>query len=129
MVLQRIIVLLLVVFIGESAQTDICSKHGLFPGIARDRGTLSKGTVTLNDVDLSTCDNGARCKNICLNNTYGWNFIEMRVVSHCPALLVNLEYGHDFLVRVFYHFESADHSVLIIRLSWVHQRGCISDRG
>ncbi len=64
MVLLHIAVLLQVVYKGECAQTNICSEHGLFPGIGRGCGTLSKGLM-LYDVDPSTCDDGKRCKSIC----------------------------------------------------------------
>ncbi len=33
-------------FICEFAQTDVRSEHGLFPGIARDHDTRSKGKPT-----------------------------------------------------------------------------------
>ncbi len=90
MVLLQFAALFLVVHKGECIRTDVCNKHGLFPGIAGDRDTLlKKKSLILYDVDPPTCDDGKRCKNICLNNTFGWNYVEVRVVSHCSALLSN----------------------------------------
>ncbi len=67
MVLLHITASLLVDLKGECAQTDICSEHGLFPGIARGRDTLFKGkSLILRDVDPSTCGDGKRCKINCL---------------------------------------------------------------
>ncbi len=90
MLLLQFAALFLVVYKGECVRADICSKHGLLPGIAGDRDTLSKGkSLILYDVDPPTCDDGIRCKRMCLNTTFGWNYVEVRVVSHCSALLSN----------------------------------------
>ncbi len=96
MVLLHITLLYLVVYKGICGQTDVCSPHGLFSGIARDRKTLSKRkSLIVYDIDPSTCDDGIRCKNICLSNTFVGNYFEVRVVSHWFALFSNYGYGND----------------------------------
>ncbi len=86
MMLMHITVFLLVVSIFECAQTDVCSTHSLFPGVARER---KETTVIFTDIDPSTCDDGVRCKNIYSNNTFGSNYVEVRVVSYWSALFSN----------------------------------------
>ncbi len=122
MVLLHVTVLYLVVFKSKCAQTDACSQHGLFPGIAKDRETLSKGkSLILYDVDPSTCDDGIRCMNICLNSTLGWNYVEVRVLIHGSAFFPNSGYGHDCNVRVFQRVKSTNHSILIVSSLSLHQ--------
>ncbi len=73
-------------------------------GIAKGRGTLYKGmSLILFDVGLSTCGDGIRCKSICLNTTFGWNNVEVRVVRHLPVLVPNKGYSNDCHVRMFRH--------------------------
>ncbi len=120
----HITVLLLVLFKGKCAQTDICSKSGLLPGIARDRGTFPKGkSLILNEVGPSACGDWMGCKSIC----FGWNYVEVRVVSHLRALFSNIGYGKDCHVRMFHHFKSIIHSILIVCSLCLHQGGYICD--
>ncbi len=103
MVILHVTTLLLILSTGKCAQGDDCSKNGLFPGIAEDRGALSWGkTVTIYDVLVSTCGAGVRCRTSCFNNSFGWNFIEVRKVSGLWSVLsANLGAGLNFLVQVF----------------------------
>ncbi len=77
-----LIVQLLMTYMYERARADDCGKNGLFPGIAKDRGFLSKGKILhLNIKVPSTCDAGIVCANSCSEDSAKWNFIEFRKVS------------------------------------------------
>ncbi len=103
MAILQVTNLLLIMSTGTCAQGDDCSKNGLFPGIAEDRGALSRGeTVIIYDMLLSTWGAGLRCRDSCFNNSFGWNFIEVRKVSGFWSVLsANFGAGLNFLVHVF----------------------------
>ncbi len=59
-------------------------------------------TVTIYDMLPSTCGAGLRCRHSCFNNSFGWNFIEVRKVSGLWSVLsANLGAGLNYLVHVF----------------------------
>ncbi len=82
MVPSLLIVQLQMTFMYERARTDDCSKIGLFPGIAKDRGVLLKGRILNLNIEVpSVCDAGVVCANACSEDSAKWNFIEFRKVS------------------------------------------------
>ncbi len=103
MAILQLSTILLIMSTGKCAQGDDCSKNGLFPGIADDRGALSWGkTVTIYDMLPSTCGAGVRCRTSCFNNSFIGNFIEVRKVSGLRSVLcANLGAALNVLVQVF----------------------------
>ncbi len=84
-----LIVQLLMTYMYERARTDDCSKNGLFPGIAKNRGFLSKGKILHLNIEVpSTCDAGLVCANSCSQDSSKWNFIEFRMVSMIYIYLI-----------------------------------------
>ncbi len=66
----------------KRGRADDCGKNGLFPGVAKDRGFLSKGKILHLNIEVpSTCDAGVAWSNACSEDSAEWTFIEMRWVS------------------------------------------------
>ncbi len=116
-----LIVQLLMTCMYKRGRADDCGKNGLFPGIAKDRGVLSKGKILhLNTKVPSTCDAGVVCANSCTEDSAKWNFIEFRRVSMnfaCPDLSGGWQRDHMY---VLHNLENAIHPNLMVDVSWIH---------
>ncbi len=118
-----LIVLLLMTCMYKRARTDDCSKIGLFPGIVKDRGILSKGKLLkLNIEVLSTCDAGVACATACSEDSAESNFIEMRRVSMHLLYVVFQETGRGIICMCYITLKKPS-----IQTSWLMYHGFIDE--
>ncbi len=115
------IVLLLMTCMYKRARTDECSKIGLFPGIAKDRGVLYMGRILQLNIEVpSTCDAGVACANACSEDSAEWNFIEFRRVSMHLLYLIFQETGRGIICMCFISLTTPS-----IQTSWLMYHGFI----
>ncbi len=123
MVPSLLIVQLLMTYMYERAPTDDCSKNGLFPGIAKDRGVLYKGRILKLNIEVpSTCDAGVACANACSKDAAEWNFIKMRRVSLLLLYLVFQETGKGVMCMCYITLRTP-----CIQTSWQMYHGFIAE--
>ncbi len=74
--------LLLLVCAAYCTEPDVCSDDGVFLGIARDReDIINERIVSLQTMQPTNCDAGVRCRKFCSEDSFEWNFFEMRKAS------------------------------------------------
>ncbi len=116
-----LIVLLLMTCMYKRARTDDCSKIGLFPGIAKDRGVLLKGRILNLIIEApSICDAGVACANACSEDSAEWNFIEFRRVSLLLLYLIFQETGRGIICICYIILTTPS-----IQTSWLMYHGFI----
>ncbi len=86
--LHRTVSLLLLVCAAYCREPDVCSDDGVFLGIARDReDIINERSVSLQTMQPTNCDAGVQCRKFCSEDSFEWNFFEMRKASSYFHLL------------------------------------------
>ncbi len=107
---------LLVIFPAKCISSGDCSKHRLYPGVARDRGALLNAKlVVLQNKRPSLCEAGVRCKDVCLKNCSNFAFFEM--IKEKPHFqfcdLINSEDDHEYHVLLCLILGTTGHPAIV----------------
>ncbi len=119
--LNRTVSLLQLVCAAYSAEPDVCSVDGVFPGIARDReDIINEMSVSLQTMQPTNCDAGVRCRKFCSEDSFEWIFFEMRKASSYVAFTFHLEVCDDLYVLLYKYFERANYPNFLSLVSWIY---------
>ncbi len=119
--LNRTVSLLLLVCAANCTEPDVCSDDGVFLGIARDReDIIYERSVSLQTMQPTNCDAGVRCRKFCSEDSFEWNFFEMRKASSYVSFTFHLGVCDDLYVLLYKYFERTNYPDFLSLVSWIY---------